>query len=80
MVVTDPIRIDFICVENAGRSQMAAAFAERESEERGLADVVEIHSAGTDPAEEVHPPVIEAMAAWGTEHLVPAEDRDASKV
>ena len=53
MVVTDPIRIDFVCVENAGRSQMAAAFAERESEERGLTDVVEIHSAGTDPAETV---------------------------
>jgi len=25
-------------------------------------------------------PVIETMAAWGTEHLVPAEDRDASTV
>ena len=25
-------------------------------------------------------PVVEAMAEWGTEHLVPAEDRDASKV
>lgn len=59
---THPIRIDFVCVENAGRSQMAAAFAERESEERGLTDVVEIHSAGTDPADGVHPPVVEAMA------------------
>ncbi len=57
-----PIRIEFICVHNAGRSQMAAAFAERERDERDLDDVVEINSGGTDPAEEVHREVVAAMS------------------
>jgi protein-tyrosine-phosphatase len=59
------IRVDFICVENAGRSQMAAAFAEREREERGLDEVVEIHSSGTKPADSLHDEVVEAMAEVG---------------
>jgi protein-tyrosine-phosphatase len=41
---------------------MAAAFAEREASERGLEDVVEIHSAGTKPADKIHDTVVEAMA------------------
>jgi protein-tyrosine-phosphatase len=41
---------------------MAAAFAERERAERGLESVVEIHSAGTNPADEVHTEVVEAMS------------------
>ncbi len=65
MAATDTIRIDFICVHNAGRSQMAAAFAELERDERDLEDTVEIHSAGTDPADEVHPEVVDAMAEIG---------------
>ena len=62
MASIDNIRLDFVCVHNAGRSQMAAAFAERERAERGLEDVVEIYSGGTDPADTVHEEVIEAMA------------------
>ena len=65
MTSIDKIRLDFICVHNAGRSQMAAAFAERERAERGLEDIVEIHSGGTDPADTVHEPVVEAMAEVG---------------
>ncbi|PSQ14328.1 hypothetical protein BRC99_03050, partial [Halobacteriales archaeon QS_7_69_60] len=65
MTSADTIRLDFICVHNAGRSQMAAAFAERERAERGLEDVVEIHSGGTDPAEAVHEEVVDAMAEVG---------------
>jgi len=65
MAATDGVRIDFICVHNAGRSQMAAAFAERERDERGLENVVEIHSAGTDPADEIHDTVLEAMSEVG---------------
>lgn len=57
----DQIRIDFICVHNAGRSQMAAAFAERERDDRGLEEVVEIHSGGTDPADKIHQEVVTAM-------------------
>jgi protein-tyrosine-phosphatase len=62
MAASETLRVDFLCVENAGRSQMAAAFAEREASERGLEDVVEIHSAGTRPADAVHDTVVEAMA------------------
>ncbi|OYR87249.1 low molecular weight phosphatase family protein [Halorubrum distributum] len=54
-------RTAFVCVQNAGRSQMAAAFAERERRERGLDDRVEIVTGGTHPADEVHPEVVEAM-------------------
>ena len=67
MASTETIRIDFICVHNAGRSQMAAAFAELERDERGLGDVVEIHSAGTDPADEIHGNVVDAMAEVGVD-------------
>lgn len=47
-------RVLFVCVENAGRSQMAEAFARR----KGLV----AESAGTMPAETVNPAVVEAMA------------------
>lgn len=56
--------IAFVCVQNAGRSQMATAFAEREREERGLDDV-EILSGGTHPAEAVHDVVVEVMDEEG---------------
>lgn len=62
-----PIRIAFVCVENAGRSQMAAAFAERERDRRGLETVVEITSGGTRPAEHVHETVVAAMAEVGVD-------------
>jgi arsenate reductase len=52
-----PIRyVLFVCNHNAGRSQMAQAFMER----YGPPDV-RAESAGTDPAREVWPPVVEAM-------------------
>jgi protein-tyrosine-phosphatase len=57
---TQPTRIAFVCVQNAGRSQMSAAFAERERERRGLD--VEILTGGTHPADEVHEEVVETMA------------------
>lgn len=53
--------VGFVCVQNAGRSQIATAFAERERDERGLTDL-EIVTGGTDPAEELHPEVVAAMA------------------
>ncbi len=62
---TDPVRVAFVCVQNAGRSQMAAAFAERERERRGLGDSVEILTGGTRPADAVHDGVIDAMADVG---------------
>lgn len=62
---TDSIRIAFMCVQNAGRSQMSTAFAERERERRGLEDRVDILTGGTDPADHVHEEVIEVMAEAG---------------
>lgn len=44
---------------------MAAAFAERERAERGLENLVDVHSGGTDPADAVHEGVVEAMAEVG---------------
>ena len=58
----DPVTLVFMCVRNAGRSQMATAFAERERERRGLTDEVEIVTGGTDPAESVHDVVVEVLA------------------
>jgi protein-tyrosine-phosphatase len=50
----------FVCVHNAGRSQMAAGFL------RDLAgDRVEVLSAGTQPKNEINPSAIEAMAEVG---------------
>ena len=49
----------FVCVQNAGRSQMAQALYER----RGGAG----RSAGSAPADEVHPVVVEAMAEEGVD-------------
>ena len=56
---TDPTRIAFMCVRNAGRSQMSTAFAEREVRRRGLE--WELLTGGTDPADAVHDVVVEAM-------------------
>ncbi len=50
----------FVCVQNAGRSQMAAAFARRMGAGR-----VTVLSAGSAPAEAVHPIVVEAMREVG---------------
>ena len=59
------VRVAFVCVQNAGRSQMATAFAEREREDRGLADEVEILTGGTHPADHVHDIVVEIMDEEG---------------
>ncbi len=55
----------FVCVQNAGRSQMAAAFAEREVDRRGLDGQVEVLTGGTHPADSVHDEVLAAMADAG---------------
>nr|WP_042188334.1 arsenate reductase ArsC [Kibdelosporangium sp. MJ126-NF4] len=50
----------FVCVHNAGRSQMAAALLQH----YGLGRVT-VRSAGSEPAEKVNPAAAEAMAEWG---------------
>ncbi len=57
------LTVAFVCVQNAGRSQMATAFAKRERDRRDLD--VEILTGGTHPAEHVHDVVVEAMAEKG---------------
>ena len=52
----------FVCVHNAGRSQMAAGWL------RSLAgDAVEVRSAGSLPADQVNPAAVEAMAEVGVD-------------
>lgn len=59
--MTDTFRVAFVCVQNAGRSQMSTAFAEQERETRGLEDHVDIVTGGTDPADHVHSEVVDIM-------------------
>lgn len=61
----DPLRVAFVCVQNAGRSQMATAFAERDLADRGLTDRIELLTGGTDPASRVHEEVVRAMREVG---------------
>jgi protein-tyrosine-phosphatase/DNA-binding transcriptional ArsR family regulator len=59
-VVTDRPEVLFVCVHNAGRSQMAAALLDHHARGR-----VHVRSAGSDPADQLNPAVVAAMAEWG---------------
>ena len=50
----------FVCVHNAGRSQMAAALLERYADGR-----IDVRSAGSAPADTLNPAVVDAMAETG---------------
>ena len=50
----------FVCIHNAGRSQMAAALLAHHAGDR-----VVVRSAGTAPAESINPAVVEVMAELG---------------
>ena len=50
----------FVCVHNAGRSQMAAAFLTHLAGDR-----VEVRSAGSAPADSINPAVVEALKEVG---------------
>ncbi len=52
----------FVCVHNAGRSQMAAALVKLRSDGR-----IHVRSAGSDPGEEINPAVVEAMEEVGAD-------------
>src|SRR5437899_8551550 len=56
----DAPEVLFVCVHNAGRSQMAAALLERHAGDR-----VHIRSAGSEPAGSLNPRVVEAMREIG---------------
>lgn len=50
----------FVCVHNAGRSQMAAALLSHWAGDR-----IEVRSAGTEPADQINPAATAVMAEWG---------------
>jgi arsenate reductase (thioredoxin) len=58
--VTDKPEVLFVCVHNAGRSQMAAALLDHHANGRVL-----VRSAGSDPADRLNPAVVAAMAELG---------------
>ncbi|MCK9871328.1 arsenate reductase ArsC [Nocardiopsis dassonvillei] len=60
MTTADKPSVLFVCVHNAGRSQMAAAWLTHLSEGR-----IEVRSAGSAPADTLNPAVVEAMAEVG---------------
>ena len=63
--MTSPVHVAFVCVQNAGRSQMATAFAEHERERRGATGAIEITTGGTQPADHVHEEVVTVMDEEG---------------
>src|SRR5258706_1373656 len=54
----------FVCIHNAGRSQMAAALLAHHAGDRVI-----VRSAGTAPADSINPAVVEAMAELGIDLL-----------
>jgi arsenate reductase (thioredoxin) len=52
----------FVCVQNAGRSQMAAGLLDKLGAGR-----VHVRSAGSDPADRINPNVVQAMAEVGVD-------------
>lgn len=59
------MKVAFVCVQNAGRSQMATAFAKRERTKRGVESRLDIVTGGTRPAEHVHEEVVKVMREEG---------------
>src|SRR5262249_3642043 len=62
VAVADVPEVLFMCTHNAGRSQMAAALVAREGGDR-----VRVTSAGSEPASEINPAVVAAMAEIGVD-------------
>ena len=58
--MTDPPEVLFVCVHNAGRSQMAAALLDHHANGK-----VQVRSAGSDQADRLNPAVVAAMGELG---------------
>jgi arsenate reductase len=58
--MTDTPSVLFVCVHNAGRSQMAAGWLTHLA-----GDAIEVRSAGSEPAERINPAAVAAMAEVG---------------
>ena len=61
-ITKDVPEVLFVCVHNAGRSQMAAGLLNKLADGR-----VHVRTAGSDPAEEINPAAVEAMAEVGVD-------------
>jgi arsenate reductase (thioredoxin) len=59
-LVKDVPEVLFVCVHNAGRSQMAAALLDHHAKGK-----VHVRSAGSDPTDQINPAVVAAMDEWG---------------
>jgi arsenate reductase (thioredoxin) len=62
MLTKEVPEVLFVCVHNAGRSQMAAGMLEKHAHGR-----VHVRTAGSDPADEINPRSVEAMAEVGVD-------------
>ena len=62
LIVKETPEVLFVCVHNAGRSQMAAGLVKLRSEGR-----IHVRSAGSDPGEEINPAVVAAMQDVGVD-------------
>jgi arsenate reductase (thioredoxin) len=62
VIVKEQPEVLFVCVHNAGRSQMAAGLVKLRSQGR-----VHVRSAGSDPTDRINPAVIEAMDELGVD-------------
>jgi protein-tyrosine-phosphatase len=58
----DPVEVLFVCVHNAGRSQMAAGLLKLRSEGR-----IQVRSAGSAPAEAINPNAVVALEELGVD-------------
>ena len=71
----------FVCVHNAGRSQMAAGLLQHLASDR-----IEVRSAGTQPADQINPAAVAAMAEIGidittaTPKVLIGDDVEASDI
>jgi arsenate reductase len=61
-IAKDVPEVLFVCVQNSGRSQMAAGLLHQRA-----AGLVHVRSAGSDPAEVINPNVVKAMAEMGVD-------------
>ncbi|MGA5046075.1 arsenate reductase ArsC [Streptomyces arboris] len=62
MPTAPPVSVLFVCVHNAGRSQMAAGFLNHLAGDR-----IEVRSAGSVPGDRVNPAAVEAMREAGVD-------------
>ena len=60
--MSQPTEVQFLCVHNAGRSQMAAGLLQKLG-----GDSVHVRTAGSDPAERINPAAVEAMEEVGVD-------------